>query len=65
MPKESEIEETKGDQKESKDDDGQADLEQFGEEMMTKMMQDESSAVAEYNEVIAEISKICSHIMSN
>lgn len=33
--------------------------------MMTKMMQDESNAVAEYNEVIAEISKICSHIMTN
>lgn len=33
--------------------------------MMTKMMEDESNAVAEYNEVIAEISKICSHIMTN
>lgn len=32
---------------------------------MTKMMQDESNFVSEYNEVIAEISKICSHIMAN
>ena len=29
---------------------------------MTKMMQDESNYVAEYNEVIALISKICGNI---
>ena len=32
---------------------------------MSKMMQDESNYVAEYNEVIAEISKVCALIQYN
>ena len=32
---------------------------------MAKMMQDDSNYVTEYNEVIAEISKICALILFN
>ena len=46
----------------AEDDDQQQDLDQFGEDIMSKMMQDESNYVAEYNEVIAEISKACALI---
>ena len=44
------------------------DLDKFGDDLMTKMMQEEaqseSNYVAEYNDVISEISKICSIIMA-
>jgi len=41
---------------------GQQDLDKFGEEMMSQMMQDESNYATEYNDVIALISKICGNI---
>ena len=45
------------------------DFEKFGDDFMTKMMQEgsenQSNYVTEYNEVIAEISQICNKIMVN
>ena len=59
--------ESQEEKKENEDEN--ADLDRFGDEMMTKMMQegstDESDYVIEYNEVVAEISKICNVIMTN
>ena len=50
------------------EDEGQ-DLDQFGDDLMSKMMQEgsqnESNYVTEYNEVVAEISQICNMIMAN
>ena len=44
-------------------------VEQFGDELMNRMMQEgtqeESHYVKEYNEVVAHISQICNHIMAN
>ena len=44
-------------------------MEQFGDELMNRMMQEgtqeESHYVKEYNEVVAHISQICNHIMAN
>ena len=42
-------------------------MDRFGDDLMAKMMQEghESNYVLEYNEVIAEISKVCSLILAN
>ena len=66
VPKASEIEETKG-EKSGPADDGE-DFDKLGDDLMSKMMAEEdekSNYVTEYNEVIAEISKICITITTN
>ena len=71
VPSKAEEEETKGPRKEENaagNEDGE-DLDKFGDDLMSKMMaedsQNESNYVTEYNEVIAEISQICGHILAN
>ena len=53
---------------EKKGEDDEENLDQFGDDLMIKMMQEgsqsESNYVAEYNEVVAEVSKICTNIMA-
>lgn len=54
-------------EKKGGEDDEQRELDKFGDDLMSKMMQEgsqnESNYVAEYNEVIAGISQICGQIM--
>ena len=66
MPRAEDVEEFKGEKPSTTADDGE-DLDKFGDDLMSKMMQEgqESNYVTEYNEVIAEISKICGIIMAN
>jgi len=65
VPHASDIEETKG-EKPATEDDGE-DFDKMGDDLMSKMMAEaeESNYVVEYNEVIAEVSKICRTIMAN
>ena len=58
-----EPEESKGPAKvATAEEEEQQALEKFGDDLMSNMMQDESNYIAEYNDVISSISKVCSHI---